>query len=103
MFKIAIFTIVGITTNKQFEIRVLGRVQGVGFRYAARNQARTLGLKGWVKNLPDGSVLAVIQGEEKQCLSFIQWCGKGPGYSWVERLEVSEIPPSELVPFTVMY
>ena len=89
--------------NKQFEIRIQGRVQGVGFRYAARNQARTMGLKGWVENQPDGSVLAVIQGEEKQCLSFIQWCRKGPGYSWVERLEVSERPLSEMAPFTVRY
>ena len=89
--------------NRQFEIRVLGRVQGVGFRYSARNQARALGLKGWVENQPDGSVTAIIQGEEKQCLSFIQWCRKGPGYSWVERVDVSERPPSEMSPFTVRY
>ena len=41
---------------KHFEIRVYGRVQGVGFRHAARNQARTLNLKGWVENLRDGLV-----------------------------------------------
>lgn len=84
--------------EKQYEIFVYGRVQGVGFRYAARNQARSLGLKGWVENQSDGSVLTLIQGDPEACSSYIQWCRKGPGYSWVERVDVKEKPVSPLSP-----
>ncbi|RLD95512.1 MAG: acylphosphatase, partial [Bacteroidetes bacterium] len=55
--------------EKQYEIVVHGRVQGVGFRYAARNQARSLGLKGWVENQPDGSVRTLVQGPREACNS----------------------------------
>ncbi|MEN8228528.1 MAG: acylphosphatase [Bacteroidota bacterium] len=77
-------------STRQYEIRIFGRVQGVGFRYAARNQARSLNLKGWVKNLHDGSVRATIQGDENSCGAFFQWCRSGTGYSWVERVEITE-------------
>jgi acylphosphatase len=87
----------------QFEISIYGRVQGVGFRYAARNQARSLGLKGWVENRPDGSVYAVVQGKTEVCRAFIQWCREGPGYSWVERLEINENEPAPLQSFQVRY
>jgi acylphosphatase len=87
--------------DKQYEIVVHGRVQGVGFRYAARNQARSLGLKGWVENRPDGSVLTLIQGSPETCLSYIQWCRKGPGYSWVEDIDIVEKPASPLSHFKI--
>jgi acylphosphatase len=88
---------------KQFEINIYGRVQGVGFRYAARNQARILGLKGWVENRPDGSVYAVVQGHPEKCLAFIRWCRESPGYSWVERVDIFEKDPGILPGFTVKY
>lgn len=88
---------------KQYDITVFGRVQGVGFRYAATNQARSLRLKGKVQNNPDGSVNAVIQGEEKSCNRFIHWCRTGPGYSWVERVDVREQEPEDLPGFTIIY
>jgi acylphosphatase len=84
--------------DSQYEIRISGRVQGVGFRFSARNQARALHLKGWVKNLPDGSVYAVINGEKGACVKFIHWCRSGTGYSWVENVEIKEI--EKRVPFT---
>ncbi len=89
-------------TGKQYEIFVYGRVQGVGFRYAARNQARSLGLKGWVENQPDGSVLTLIQGDTEACNRYIQWCRNGPGYCWVERIEVKENPVSPLSHFRII-
>src|SRR3954465_11712217 len=46
------------------QIRVRGRVQGVGFRYALRDQAERLGITGWVRNRSDGSVQALLQGEQ---------------------------------------
>jgi acylphosphatase len=86
---------------RQYEIRVHGRVQGVGFRYAARDRARSLGLKGWVENLPDGSVLSVIQGEEQACRTYMTWCREGTGFSWVERLDTLETATTPLPPFTI--
>ena len=89
--------------GKQFEIRIFGRVQGVGFRYAARNRARELGLRGWVENLPDGSVCCMVQGALPACNAFIRWCNTGNGYSWVERTEVTEKEPEALQGFTIRY
>lgn len=87
----------------QYQVRVYGRVQGVGFRYAARNQARSLQLKGWVKNQPDGSVNLVIKGEPDACLQFMDWCRRGTGYSWVEKVEMDKMEPGEFNGFSVRY
>ncbi|MEN8156613.1 MAG: acylphosphatase [Bacteroidota bacterium] len=89
--------------ERRYDIEVHGRVQGVGFRYAARNQARSYGLKGWVENRSDGSVFVVIQGEATSCNDFIGWCRQGPGYSWVERIEISERNPGPLKSFQIRH
>ncbi len=86
-----------------FDIIVSGRVQGVGFRYAAQQMARSLNLKGWVQNLPDGSVSAAVEGERDACYSFLQWCRKGTGYSWIENVEIVEKEPEGLTAFRVRY
>ncbi len=88
-------------SEKQYEILVHGRVQGVGFRYAAQNQARALGLKGWVENRPDGSVYIMLRGPAAACMQFISWCRTGPGYSWVEKTEVKETELSSLSHFRI--
>jgi acylphosphatase len=80
---------------KHFDIRIYGRVQGVGFRYAARNKARELGISGWIENERDGSVHAEIHGSVAACHSFLRWCGEGTGYSWVEKVEVDELEESQ--------
>lgn len=87
----------------QYKIRIYGRVQGVGFRYSARNQARAHGLKGWVENCDDGSVCSVIQGKRQNCLKFLEWCRRGSGYSWVEKVEFIEMAPERLSSFRVKY
>ena len=87
----------------QFEIIVFGRVQGVGFRAAARNQARSLRLSGWVENLANGSVRAVIHGDAAKCTRFINWCRVGTGFSWVERIDIEEMKPEPLGPFAIIY
>jgi acylphosphatase len=89
--------------TKHFEIIVHGRVQGVGFRYSASNEAMSLNLQGWVENLPDGSVRTSVQGDESDCQAYIQWCKKGPGSSRVDRIEISEQPPVDLKGFSVRY
>lgn len=68
-----------------------GRVQGVGFRYYAVNKANQLGLTGWVKNLPDGTVEMEVQGEEPlidQLIIFLQ----NRAYIWIEKLDARSIP-----------
>jgi len=88
---------------RQYELHVTGRVQGVGFRNATRNRARELGLRGWVRNLPDGSVRIVIQGRTEACNQFIAWCRSSPGYSWVDKIDYSETGPEELGGFSIRY
>ena len=87
----------------QYEIIISGRVQGVGFRAAARKQARFLGLKGWVENLSDGSVRVVVNGDTEKCTNFINWCRDGSAYSWVEKIDLQEMNPEALGPFAIIY
>jgi acylphosphatase len=89
--------------KQQFDITVRGRVQGVGFRAAARKMARSLGLKGWVENLPDGSVRALINGGSGDCNLFIAWCRSGTGFSWVEDVDIKEMESESLEAFSIRY
>ena len=73
---------------KQCRILIFGFVQGVGFRHFIRSKAGKLGLTGWVKNLPDGTVEAVIQGDKNSIENLIDLCKKGPFLSEVEEVEV---------------
>lgn len=72
---------------------VQGRVQGVGFRFFAERAARELGVRGWVRNLPDGSVEAVAEGDDEAIATFIERLKRGPLSSRVDRVEVAEAPP----------
>jgi acylphosphatase len=89
--------------ESQYEIRVYGRVQGVGFRSAARNMARSLQLRGWVENRPDRSVRALVAGDEEACMRFINWCRTGTGFSWVENIKIQKMKPEAQGPFTIRY
>ncbi|MFY9609966.1 MAG: acylphosphatase [Blastocatellia bacterium] len=73
---------------RQFVIR--GRVQGVGFRYFAIRAARGLGIVGTVRNMPDGSVEAIAEGETKAIARFRRDLERGPSYSHVTAVEESE-------------
>ncbi len=59
-------------------LRIEGRVQGVFFRASAQEEAGRLGLKGWVRNFPDGSVEVVAEGERKKIDDLVGWCHHGP-------------------------
>ena len=77
-------------------VLISGRVQGVFFRDTSRQQARLLQLAGWVRNLPDGRVEAVFQGEAAAVQQMIDWSHQGPPRALVEEVEVSwEDPQSE--------
>ncbi len=80
-------------TIKAYSIRVMGRVQGVGFRYYTEKKAKEIGLTGYVQNQPDGSVLIEVEGHEHQLIEFINWCHKGPQWARVQNVISSEMPP----------
>ncbi|HYQ81236.1 MAG TPA: acylphosphatase [Anaeromyxobacteraceae bacterium] len=76
-------------------IRVRGLVQGVAFRQSTVDQARRLGLEGWVRNRADGSVEAEAQGARARVEALVAWCRRGPPAAEVEGVEVEWIAPSE--------
>jgi acylphosphatase len=76
-------------------VRLVGRVQGVGFRYAAVDEARRLRLYGWVRNLDSGAVEAVFEGPRTRVADMVKWCEEGPPGSYVRDLHVSWDEPLE--------
>ena len=72
----------------QAHVYISGRVQGVFFRDSTRSEAIKLGLNGWVKNLRDGRVEAIFEGEEEKVKKMIEWCKKGPVFARVSGVEV---------------
>ena len=59
-------------------LRITGRVQGVGFRYSAMDEARRLGVTGWVRNTHDGAVELMAEGERERLQQLVVWCHVGP-------------------------
>jgi acylphosphatase len=78
-----------------YQIRVTGRVQGVGFRQACLREARFIGVSGYVKNNSDGSVFIEAKGTEGQIKQLIEWSKHGPsGYCFVEDISVDQAKPA---------
>jgi len=73
---------------RRAHVFVHGWVQGVNFRYYTRQQALRQGVAGWVRNLPDGRVEAVFEGEGTAVEALVEWCREGPPAATVERVEV---------------
>lgn len=69
-------------------LRVTGQVQGVNFRSSTKVEADTLGLTGWVQNLPDGRVEVVIEGPKGAAQQLVDWCHRGPVWAQVDGLAV---------------
>ena len=76
--------------NTQIKVIVKGRVQGVFYRVHTQSQADRLGVKGYVKNLPDGSVEAVFEGDRQSVSQMVKWCHQGPKASFVEHVLAKE-------------
>ena len=91
-------------STRRTHLQISGRVQGVTYRESARREALRLGLSGWVRNCPDGSVEAVAEGSPDALEAFVAWCHRGPAYAKVEAVAVQDEPPrGEAGPFRVEY
>lgn len=80
----------------QAHLIISGIVQGVYFRAHTRDMAQSFGLKGWVRNLPDGRVEAVFTGDKESIQQAIDWCSHGPSSARVDKVEVKWVvsPPA---------
>lgn len=90
--------------KQRAHLNITGKVQGVGFRANTRSEARKLGLTGWVRNLSDGSVEVVAEGEKKDIDSLISWAKEGPRLANVKNVEIDrEEYRGEFDVFSVRY
>ena len=83
-----------------YYVHVRGTVQGVGFRHATVRQAHALRIRGYVANMEDGSVEAVIQGTANQVDRMLSWLRHGPPSARVDRVERAEMPAQDHARFT---
>lgn len=77
-------------------LRIIGIVQGVGYRAGFDAQARAFGLSGWVRNRRDGSVEAMIRGDETAVHQLIMWAHRGPMMASVERVDVIDADDTQV-------
>ena len=78
--------------RRRVRVLVSGDVQGVGFRWYTRERAAAMGVTGSVRNLPDGRVEAVFEGDAAAVERMVEWCRTGPRSARVESIDVSEEP-----------
>ena len=84
-------------------VRVSGRVQGVYYRAYTRDRAKSLGINGWVRNIPGGGVEAVLEGERRQVGEMLRAMKSGPAGSVVLGMELSEIEAKGYNDFEIKY
>jgi acylphosphatase len=80
---------------------VHGVVQGVGFRVSAARAARSRAVAGWVRNRGDGTVEAVLEGDEDAVAALVDWCRRGPRGALVDHVEVLDEEPEGLADFDI--
>jgi len=89
---------------KTVQVRIEGRVQGVYFRDYTRREALKQGVDGWVRNLPDGSVEAVISGSDKAVEAMLDWFQIGSPHAVVRAVKVKDVvPPREFPGFDIRF
>lgn len=90
--------------NTRAHVFIKGKVQGVYFRQNLRIVSKRLKVNGWVRNLKDGRVEAVLEGEEMSISEVIEWCHAGPAEAKVDDVKVEYEPyKGEFSNFTVLY
>lgn len=91
-----------MTKQSRVHLHISGRVQGVGFRWNTQHKAQELGLTGWVRNLWDGRVEAVFEGDEEAVREAVAWCRRGERPARVEDVRVNyEKPNGEFSTFRI--
>ena len=85
-----------MTDNNRVHVIVTGKVQGVFFRAFTRDEAVRLGLSGWVRNRPNGSVEAIVEGKNTAVQKMLLWFQQGSPNSIVEKIETNEEPPVDV-------
>lgn len=76
----------------RIHVYIYGKVQGVCYRQGTFYQAVELGLKGWVRNLTNGAVEAVFEGDESSVEKMLAWCKEGPVMAKVSHMEIDRQP-----------
>jgi len=84
-------------------VRVTGRVQGVAFRWYAVQEAERLGVRGWVRNEPDESVAAHLEGDDEAVAAMVAWCRRGPSSAVVRDVAVTAARPTGVASFGIRY
>jgi acylphosphatase len=92
-----------VSEDTRVHVFVSGSVQGVFFRYEARERARSRGVSGWVRNLPDGRVEAVFEGPEDAVEAMVAWCREGPRGAEVTDVEAIAEDPEGVEGFDVRH
>jgi acylphosphatase len=80
---------------------VSGVVQAVGFRYSLASRAESLGVAGWVRNRPDGTVEAALEGPRDAVESLVGWCRHGPRGARVDGIEIHDEEPARISGFRI--
>jgi len=88
---------------KRAHVFVSGRVQGVWFRASTRDKAEELSLKGWVRNLPDGRVEAIFEGDDRAVEEMVEWCRHGPPMARVDTVDIEYEKPQGERSFRIIY
>lgn len=90
--------------NLRIHVWINGKVQGVFFRASTKDKAKKLGLNGYVKNLSDGKVEAIFEGEKEKLEKILQWCKKGPSSAIVKDVKVKKEESSgEFNDFSIVF
>jgi acylphosphatase len=89
------------TATRSVLVRIAGRVQGVGFRDWTQRRAAALGLSGWVRNLANGDVEALVSGSAGAVTTMLKVCRDGPRHARVDSVKVREAEEPAAGPFTI--
>ena len=87
---------------KTIRLTIKGKVQGVFYRATAKDIADELGIKGWVKNLPDRNVEITATSTEDNLQKFIDWCKQGPPKARVDKVIIEELNAEEFNGFRII-
>ena len=87
---------------KTIRLTIKGKVQGVFYRATAKDVADLIGVKGWVRNLPDNNVEIIATASEETLQKFINWCKQGPPKAKVDEVAIEELDLQEFSNFKVI-